>query len=218
MSAERCPLETSTFEIDKATIAVNIYCMQSKRDTERVLLDAAAEEFAQYGLNGARMQAIVARAGINERMIYHHFGSKVGLYEAVLRDHFQPAPGLMVARKISGDPLKEFVATFGRFATGLLARPQFVALVLHEGMTGWAHVPKASLSDIPDPLRKSFEAARRAGMIRKDCRFEVLYLTALGAMVSCHFLAGRFSDLRTKKARDRLVIDVLDLVLRGAKS
>ncbi|WP_331766865.1 helix-turn-helix domain-containing protein [Embleya sp. NBC_00896] len=50
------------------------------------LLTAAAEEFARHGLKGTRIQAIVKRAGVNERMIYHHFGNKDGLYKAVLED------------------------------------------------------------------------------------------------------------------------------------
>jgi AcrR family transcriptional regulator len=180
-----------------------------------VLLEAAAEEFAQYGLSGGRMHAIVARAGINERMIYHHFGSKVGLYEAVLADHFRTPEVLASAPQID-DPLEAFVAALGALVRGMFARPQFVALVLHEAMSGWTHAPKASLADIPDALRESFEAAQRTGALRKDCRFEVVYLAAVGAMVSSHVLAGRFLDLQTEKARDGLVRDVLELVLRGA--
>src|SRR6266498_4700941 len=61
--------------------AVNTYCMT---DSRSALLAAAAEEFARHGPKGARVQAIVERAGVNERMIYHHFGSKDGLYAAAL--------------------------------------------------------------------------------------------------------------------------------------
>ncbi len=53
-------------------------------DSRSALLVAAAEEFARRGLQGTRVQAIVKRAGVNERMIYHHFGNKEGLYRAVL--------------------------------------------------------------------------------------------------------------------------------------
>ena len=55
-------------------------------ESREALLAAAAEEFAQFGLHGARIRAIVARAGVNERMIYHHFGSKENLYGAVMDD------------------------------------------------------------------------------------------------------------------------------------
>jgi AcrR family transcriptional regulator len=189
-----------------------------ERDTRQVLLDAASEEFAKHGLPGARMHVIVGRAGINERMIYHHFGSKVGLYEAVLAHHFRapetPPPDALAAR--TGDAKARFVAVLTTFVRGLLARPQFLALVLHEALSGWEHVPKASLADVPDAIRSSFEAARRAGKFRKECRFETVYLAAIGAMVSAHLLSGRFADLRSDKAREAMVAEILDLILRGA--
>jgi AcrR family transcriptional regulator len=185
------------------------------RDTRQILLEAATEEFARHGLQGARMHIIVERAGINERMIYHHFGSKVGLYQAVLADHFR-APELPAVDK-SAAPRERFVATLTGFVRGLLARPHFLALVLHEAMGGWTHVPRASVADIPDVLRSSFEAARRAGAFRKDCRFEVVYLAAIGAIVSGQLLAGRFVDLRGAKARAALAQDFLELIIHGAE-
>jgi AcrR family transcriptional regulator len=188
---------------------------ERKRDVRQELLDAATEEFARYGLDGARMHLIVERAGVNERMIYHHFGSKVGLYEAVLAHHFtapdRPAPS---AGKDAPD--ERFAATLTAFVHALLARPLFLNLILHEAMAGWKHVPKASLLDIPDSVRSAFEAARRDGSIRKDCRFEVVYLAAMGALVTGRLLASRFNDLRSEKAREALTKDMLDLILRGA--
>ncbi len=185
------------------------------RDTRQELLDAATEEFARHGLDGARMQLIVERSGINERMIYHHFGSKVGLYEAVLAQYFT-APDLLAPAAGKDAPRERFASVLNAFVQGLLARPQFLNLLMHEAMSGWRHVPKASSLDIPDPLRSTFEAARRAGAIRRDCRFEAVYLAAVGALVVGHLLAGRFTDLRSEKARATLTDDMLDLILRGA--
>ncbi len=50
------------------------------------LLRAARDEFAQHGFAGARIDRIVQKARSNPRMIYHYFGSKSGLYVAVLED------------------------------------------------------------------------------------------------------------------------------------
>lgn len=207
--------------LDSVAHAVNVYCMRParERNTRQVLLDAASEEFARHGLPGARMHVIVERAGINERMIYHHFRSKIGLYQAVLAHHFcAPAMPPPQAGGAKTDAKARFVALLTMFVRGLLARPQFLALILHEALSGWKHVPKASLADIPDVVRSSFEAARRAGEFREDCRFEVVYLAAMGATVSGHLLSGRFADLRGAKARDTLVAEILDLILRGASS
>ena len=51
--------------------------------TRARLLDAAFEEFAQHGVAGARVDRVAARAGLNKRLIYVHFGNKEQLFEAV---------------------------------------------------------------------------------------------------------------------------------------
>src|ERR1700740_2076643 len=48
------------------------------------ILDGAAEEFASAGFAGARIDRIARRTRLNVRMIYYHFGSKKGVYRAVL--------------------------------------------------------------------------------------------------------------------------------------
>src|SRR5260370_8592863 len=64
-----------------------------KRDPEgtpRRILLAAAEEFANGGLFGARVDQIARRAETNERMLYYYFGSKEQLFTAVLKHAFAP--------------------------------------------------------------------------------------------------------------------------------
>jgi AcrR family transcriptional regulator len=52
--------------------------------TKRNILDVAKEEFSAMGLAGARVDAIAERTHTAKRMLYYYFGSKEGLYEAVL--------------------------------------------------------------------------------------------------------------------------------------
>jgi AcrR family transcriptional regulator len=51
--------------------------------TRRRLLDAATQEFAAYGIAGSRVDRIAAVAKSNKAQIYHYFGSKDGLFDAV---------------------------------------------------------------------------------------------------------------------------------------
>lgn len=53
--------------------------------TKAQILDAAEEEFARHGLNGARTEAIATRSGVTKAMIYYYFESKEGLYREVLQ-------------------------------------------------------------------------------------------------------------------------------------
>jgi TetR/AcrR family transcriptional regulator len=58
------------------------------RDAERTaaaIYEAAAAEFAEHGYEGARVDVIAARSGVNKRMIYIYYGDKKGLYLEILR-------------------------------------------------------------------------------------------------------------------------------------
>ncbi|HVZ06417.1 TetR/AcrR family transcriptional regulator [Rhodopila sp.] len=57
---------------------------RSRRD----ILDIARAEFAEHGLSGARVDAIAQRTATTKRMIYYYFGSKEGLYSAVLQQAY----------------------------------------------------------------------------------------------------------------------------------
>ena len=48
------------------------------------ILEVATTEFADKGLSGARIDAIASATQTSKRMIYYYFGSKEGLYVAVL--------------------------------------------------------------------------------------------------------------------------------------
>jgi TetR/AcrR family transcriptional regulator len=58
------------------------------KQTRAAILSAAGRAFAKSGLAGARTDAIAAAAGVNKALLYYYFGSKEGLYEAVVEDHF----------------------------------------------------------------------------------------------------------------------------------
>ena len=52
--------------------------------TSRRILDAAAAEFAERGIAGARIDRITAAAQTNKAQVYGYFGSKDGLFDAVV--------------------------------------------------------------------------------------------------------------------------------------
>jgi TetR/AcrR family transcriptional regulator len=55
--------------------------------TREVILEAAERIFGDEGLEGARTDAIAAAAGVNKALLYYYFGSKDGLYRAVLEGY-----------------------------------------------------------------------------------------------------------------------------------
>ncbi len=57
--------------------------------TKADILEVAQKEFADNGLSGARVDAIAAQTRTTKRAIYYYFGSKEGLYVAVLERVYQ---------------------------------------------------------------------------------------------------------------------------------
>lgn len=193
-------------------------------NTRARLLEAAADEFAAQGLRGARIQGIVRRAGINERMIYHHFGSKDGLYRAVLAEQWLAmgrAWHSVVEQAAALPPRACIEAAYRGFFQLLVGQSrQFVPLLLHEAMNGWAHTPKATLSQLPGPLRAAYQRGQRDGVFRRDCAFEVFHLSVMGVIAGLTLLGPRFEDVRQSwrdPDRTRAAIDTsISLLLDGA--
>ena len=67
-------------EADAKSISRKPDAVRSRED----ILAVARQEFAENGLSGARVDSIAARTQTTKRMIYYYFGSKEGLYLAVL--------------------------------------------------------------------------------------------------------------------------------------
>ncbi len=57
---------------------------QRRSATRRALLDAGRELFAARGFAGAGQEEIVERAGVTRGALAHHFGTKQGLFRAVV--------------------------------------------------------------------------------------------------------------------------------------
>src|SRR5690554_5296194 len=61
---------------------------QTSQDTEEQILNAAKDVFQQKGKDGARMQEIADKAGINKAMLHYYYRSKQLLFEAVFSSAF----------------------------------------------------------------------------------------------------------------------------------
>lgn len=54
--------------------------------TKQALLRSARQVFAEYGYHGATIAEITRRAEVSTPVLYHHFGSKAGLFSAAMEE------------------------------------------------------------------------------------------------------------------------------------
>src|ERR687885_2891108 len=62
---------------------------KSAEERRETVLDAALEEFALHGLDGASTEAIAAKAGISQPYVFRLFGTKKQLFKAVVSRCFR---------------------------------------------------------------------------------------------------------------------------------
>ncbi|MCU4166502.1 TetR/AcrR family transcriptional regulator [Carboxylicivirga caseinilyticus] len=62
---------------------------QSGNVSEQVILNAARDVFMEKGMDGARMQEIADKAGINKAMLHYYFRSKEKLFDKVFVEAFK---------------------------------------------------------------------------------------------------------------------------------
>jgi len=140
--------------------------------TRRNILDAALAEFADKGLSGARVDEIAARTATTKRMIYYYFGSKEGLYAAVLEEMYGGIRDAEQALELDSlDPvaaMRRLVeVTFDYHA----AHPEFVRMVAVENIHNARHLQQApSVAARNDAvirtLRGLLDRGERAGVFR----------------------------------------------------
>lgn len=194
-----------------------------ERDTRGTLLAIGAEEFARHGPGGARIQAICKRAQVNERMIYHHFGSKEGLYTAVLETQWHGLAAAwepFLAKALEHEPRDGLRMAFVALGKLLFERPLVQRLAMHEAMGGWRYAPRATVDQIPEPLRVLYKRGQKSGAFRREVPFELAYVAFVGALSWRGLFGGRFGDLRAAMSRDpsmgaRFGGQLVDLILDG---
>ena len=188
--------------------------MTISRDPERTrqrILDAATAEFARYGLGGARVDRISARAGTNKRMLYYYFRDKDNLFLSALEGCYSRiraaereldlehlAPRAALAR------LVEFTWNY------FLEHPEFMTLLNSENLHKGRHVRRSPRvpqlhSPLVETLRGILRRGERAGVFRKGVDPVQLYISIAGE--GYFYLSNRYTlsqifkrDLMTRRA------------------
>jgi AcrR family transcriptional regulator len=148
---------------------------QRDRDrTQSEILAVATREFAEHGFSGARVDEIAERTRTTKRMLYYYFGSKQGLFVAVLeRAYAQIREAERVVDVEHLDP----VSAIRRLAELTFdhheRHPDFIRLVsienIHraEHMRSSEHIAELSMPAI-DRIGRILDRGREAGVFRRD--------------------------------------------------
>ena len=160
---------------------------RNPEQTRRNILSAATAEFAASGLEGGRTDRIAKQAGVAKRMLFHYFGSKEGLFQAVLEANYAEIRSAEEKLQLSSLIPEEAMAELVEFSFNwLLTHPEFVPLLNEANLHKGRHVRASSkvqklttplVERIGDVLKRGAEA----GTMRPDVDPVELYLSIAGA-------------------------------------
>lgn len=167
--------------------------------TREKLLEVAEEQFAERGFFGARVDEIAEAANINKRMLYAHFGSKEGLYQAVLLKTYERLAECERQFIVIGlDPvisIRNIIFVSFKF---LSENPNFVRMLLWENLNNGKAVPREALVKLKEPtidyMRRQIRRGKVMGLFREDADE---YHTVLSLMNHCF---AYFSNIHTMSA------------------
>ncbi len=159
----------------KSRRAVKVPSGPRTNDPERTMadiLEVATHEFSEHGLAGARIDMIAEAMRTSKRMIYYYFGSKEGLYLAVLEHAYRRIRTIEQAMHLEDlDPAAALAKLVSHTVEYQNANPDFVRLVMNENMLKGAYLARSKViqklnTPAIDRLREVYDRGVKQGVFR----------------------------------------------------
>ncbi|GAA1614902.1 TetR family transcriptional regulator [Nonomuraea maheshkhaliensis] len=145
--------------------------------TYQRILDVATQEFAQYGIAGARIERIVAAARTNKAQLYGYFGNKERLFDAIF---FASLERIVNVVPIDAADLADWAV---RLYDEYLRRPDLIRLAT------WARLERrptghlvAEHDRLDDHKLRAIAEAQAAGRVRQGDPFDLMALVIAMSM------------------------------------
>jgi len=193
----------------------------------RDIVAIATQHFAEKGYAGARVDEIAAATATSKRMIYYHFGSKDGLYRAVLTEAYRGIRSAELEAEL-GDlpPLAALERLTALTFDYHFNHPELVRLVMDENIRGGPHVGEISQGHNEIVLPKTQALIDRGitdGSFRAGLDAVDLHMTI--SALAFYFVSNRHSfhaifgvDMTSEAAAERRRAQVIDNVLRYCRA
>jgi AcrR family transcriptional regulator len=142
-------------------------------DARQRLLDAAIDHVAGHGLTDLSLRGLAAELGTSHRMLSHHFGSKDGLWVAIVREvERRQRDAIADIVPEAGASIEDAMRAWWRHISDPSLWPNERLFFEVYGQALQGHAPASDLldGDIESWVAPSAEAAEALGMPADDAR------------------------------------------------
>jgi AcrR family transcriptional regulator len=133
-------------------------------EARRAILDATEALLVEDGYERFSIRRLVERCGYTAPTIYHHFGDKPGLLDALLEERFQKLFRQLRRVPDSGDPLDTLRAMARAFVRFGLRHPNHYRLLSMPRRPEWT--PPPSTEESREALERPLHALWEEGRLR----------------------------------------------------
>jgi AcrR family transcriptional regulator len=181
--------------------------------TRAALIAAARRLFTERGYDGVGTEEIVRAAGVTRGALYHHFGGKADLLEAVY-EKLEAESTERVARVVLGSelesPLEAMKAGIEAFLDEC-AEPELQRIALHDApaVLGWDRWREIAAANGLGLIEASLSAAIEAGEIRELPVKPMAHLL-LGALDEAAMLVARSAEPASRAEVTSVLLAVLE--------
>lgn len=178
------------------------------------ILDVGCAVFAERGFDASSMDDIAHRAGISKPIVYEHFGSKEGLYAAIVERQMDDLVARVSSALAAGASRARWEGAVVAFARYVEERPAGFEVLTREAPSGFGRRGLTRVIDqLADRVVDVFGTAmQRAGF---SPRLAPLYATALLGMVTQ--VGQWWAEAGRKVPRDEVVRHVAALGWMGLR-
>jgi len=161
----------------------------------QALITSGRREFTAEGFSGASLDRIAEQAGLTKGAIYHHFGSKIGLFEAVFRDAEHEIVRRIESRAESASSLAEGIRSGCEAFLDVAVDDELRRITLEDGprVLGWSAWRAIDAEFGLGSLKEGIAACERNGLI-SGYDPDVLAHMISGALNEAVFLIAEAED------------------------
>jgi AcrR family transcriptional regulator len=144
--------------------------VEQGRVTRERLIATATRLFAEHGYDRTSIEAVLQDADVSRGALYHHFGNKEALFEAVLEGVETKIQEVIVAAAITSSDPVQALRTACRTWVRLAGDPtiQRIAIIDAPAVVGWQKWREIDGRHNFGMIRGTLEAIAATGRISKD--------------------------------------------------
>jgi AcrR family transcriptional regulator len=182
-------------------------------NTRAALMAAARRLFTERGYDAVSAEEIVRAAGVTRGALYHHFGGKRDLLEAVY-ERLEAESTERVARIVLGSELESPLEAMKAGVEAFLdecAEPELQRIALHDApaVLGWDRWREIAAANGLGLIEASLTAAIEAGEIRPLPVKPMAHLL-MGALDEAAMLVARSEDPRSRSEVTAVLLALLE--------